>query len=207
MRILILGATGGLGTGLARALRGHELFLSGRRARELQALAEEVGGRALPADLTHELEVQALLAEVGELDALFHAVGLAAKSRVRETELSLLEDMLTTHVLSAAFLLKHARLRQGTRAVFFGAHPTYVQAPGFAAYAAAKGALEWYLGAARKELRQEGVRVVLVRLPAVATGLWAPLGGPPKGALSPDEAARRVLEGVFQEPPPEVLEV
>ncbi|MFN4232728.1 MAG: short-chain dehydrogenase, partial [Thermus sp.] len=50
-------------------------------------------------------------------------------------------------------------------------------------------------------------RLVLVRLPAVATGLWAPLGGPPKGALSPEEAVRRVLEGVFQEPPPEVLEV
>lgn len=207
MRILILGATGGLGTGLAQALRGHELFLSSRRARELQALAEEVGGRAFPADLTDELEVQALLEEVGELDMAFHALGLAARSPVREVGRSLLESMIQTHFLSTAFLLKHARFRQGARAVFFGAYPTYVQVPGFAAYAAAKGALEWYLEAARKELRREGVRLVLVRLPAVATGLWAPLGGPPKGALAPEEAARKVLEGVFQEPPPEVLEV
>lgn len=51
------------------------------------------------------------------------------------------------------------------------------------------------------------MHLVLVRLPAVATGLWAPLGGPPKGALSPEEAARKVLEGVLKDPPPEVLEV
>lgn len=207
MRILILGATGGLGSGLAQALQGHELLLSGRKARELQALAERVGGKALPADLTDELEAQALLAEAGELDMLLHAVGLAARGPVRDTGRDLLERMLQTHFLSAAFLLKHARFRQGGRAVFFGAYPTYVQVPGFAAYAAAKGALEWYLEAARKELRREGVRLVLVRLPAVATGLWAPLGGPPKGALTPEEAAQKVVEGVLREPPPEVLEV
>lgn len=207
MRILILGATGGLGRALAWNLRGHKLFLSARKAKELQALAEEVGGQALPAELTDELEVQALLEEAGPLDLVFHAVGLAAKASVREVGRGLLEGMLQAHFLSAGLLLKHARFQRGSRAVFFGAYPSYVQVPGFAPYAAAKGALEWYLEAARKELKKEGVRVVLVRLPAVATGLWTPVGGPPKGALSPEEAARKVLEGVLREPPPEVLEV
>lgn len=207
MRVLILGATGGIGGALARVLRGHQLFLSARKAKELQALAEEVGGQALPAELTDELEIQALLEEVGPLDLVFHAVGFAAKSGVREVGRGILEKILQTHFLSAAFLLKHARFQKGSRAVFFGAYPSYVQVPGFAPYAAAKGALEWYLEAARKELRKEGVRLVLVRLPAVATGLWKPIGGPPKGALPPEEAARRVVEGVLREPPPEVLEV
>jgi NAD(P)-dependent dehydrogenase (short-subunit alcohol dehydrogenase family) len=61
----------------------------------------------------------------------------------------------------------------------------------------ALAALETYLEVARKELRKEGVRLVLVRLPAVATPLWAPLGGPPRGAQAPDEAARKVLEAVL----------
>ncbi len=207
MRVLIAGATGGLGGALARALRGEELFLVGRRAQALGALAEEVGGRALPADLRDEVEVKALLEEVGPLDLLLHAVGQAAKGRVREVEGALLEDLLASHLLTAALLLKHARWREGARGVFFGAYPAYVRVSGFAAYAAAKGALEAYLEAARKELLREGVRLVVVRLPAVATGLWAPLGGPPRGALSPEEAARRVLEGVLREPPPELLEV
>lgn len=207
MRVLIAGATGGLGGAFARAFKGHELFLSGRRAGALLELARELGARALPADPADELEAKALLEEVGPLDLLVHAVGKAGRASVREAGRDFLEGMLAAHLLTAAFLLKHARFQRGARAVFFGAYPRYVQVPGFAAYAAAKGALEAYLEAARKELAREGVHLVLVRLPAVATGLWAPLEGPPKGALSPEEAARKVLEGVLKDPPPQVLEV
>ena len=207
MRVLILGATGGLGSALARRLRGEELLLSGRRAEALRALAGEVGGKALPADLEDELEAKALLEEAGPLDLLLHAVGRAGRAGVREAGRDLLEGMLSAHLLTAAFALKHARFQPGARAVFFGAYPAYVRVPGFGAYAAAKGALEAYVETARKELRRQGVQLVLVRLPAVATGLWTPLGGPPKGALAPEEAARRVLEGVLREPPPEVLEL
>lgn len=207
MRVLVLGATGGLGSALARALKGHELLLSGRRAGALRELAEELGAKALPADLEDPLEAQALLEEAGPLDLLLHSVGVAGRAPVRELGRDPLEGMLAANLLTAHHALKYARFRPGARAVFFGAYPQYVQVPGFAAYAAAKGALEAYLGAARRELRREGVHLVLVRLPAVATGLWAPLGGPPKGALAPEEAARRVLSGVLAEPPPETLEV
>jgi cyclic-di-GMP-binding biofilm dispersal mediator protein len=207
MRVLITGATGGLGGALARALKGQELFLSGRRAGPLLELAQATGGKPLPADLSDELEARALLEEVGPLDLLFHAVGVAGRHPVREVSREALEGMLAAHLLTAAFLLKHARFNKGARAVFFGAYPAYVRVPGFAAYAAAKGALEAYLEAAKKERAREGVHLVLVRLPAVATGLWTPLGGPPKGALSPEEAAGRVLEGVLRDPPPQVLEV
>ncbi|GAA6756635.1 SDR family NAD(P)-dependent oxidoreductase [Thermus thalpophilus] len=207
MRVLVLGATGGLGSALARALKGHELLLSGRRAGALRELAEELGAKALPADLSDELEAQALLEEAGPLDLLLHAVGVAGRAPVRELGRNLLEEMLSIHLLTAHHALKYARFRPGARAVFFGAYPHYVQVPGFAAYAAAKGALEAYLGAARREFRREGVHLVLVRLPAVATGLWTPLGGPPKGTLTPEEAAKRVLAGVLAEPPPETLEV
>ncbi|WP_038057113.1 SDR family NAD(P)-dependent oxidoreductase [Thermus amyloliquefaciens] len=207
MRVLVLGATGGLGKALSRLLRGEEPFLSGRRAEPLRALAAEVGGKALPADLEDELEAKALLEEAGPLDLLLHAVGRAGRAGVQEVGRDGLEGMLAAHLLTAAFALKYARFRPGARAVFFGAYPAYVRVPGFGAYAAAKAALEAYLEVARKELRRQDVRLVLVRLPAVATGLWTPLGGPPKGALAPEEAARRVLEGVLREPPPEVLEL
>ena len=133
-------------------------------------LAREVGARALPADLADELEAKALLEEAGPLDLLVHAVGKAGRASVREAGRDLVEEMLAAHLLTAAFVLKHARFQKGARAVFFGAYPRYVQVPGFAAYAAAKGALEAYLEAARKELLREGVHLVLVRLPAVATG-------------------------------------
>jgi len=198
MRILILGATGGLGQALARALRGQgELLLVGRKPEALRDLAQEVGGKPLPGDLSDELQAEALLEEAGPVDLLFHAVGVAGRASVREAGRNFLEGMLSAHFLTAANVLKHARFGQGARAVFFGAYPAYVRVPGFGAYAAAKAALETYLEVARKELRKEGVRLVLVRLPAVATPLWAPLGGPPRGAQAPDEAARKVLEAVL----------
>ncbi|NGO39058.1 SDR family NAD(P)-dependent oxidoreductase [Limisphaera ngatamarikiensis] len=198
MRILILGATGGLGQALARQLQGQgELLLVGRRPQVLRDLAQELGGSSLRGDLSDELEASALLEQAGPVDLLFHAVGVAGRAPARETGRQLLEAMLSAHFLSAANVLKYARFGQGARAVFFGAYPAYVRVPGFGAYAAAKAALEAYLEVARKELRKDGVRLILVRLPAVATPLWTPLGGPPRGALAPEEAARKVLEAVL----------
>jgi short-subunit dehydrogenase len=50
-RVLLTGATGGLGHAIARALaaRGAQLVLTGRRTDVLQPLAREVGGRAVAA--------------------------------------------------------------------------------------------------------------------------------------------------------------
>lgn len=56
MKTLIIGATGGIGSSLARLLQGRaELWLTGRRAEALAALARETGGRAVPLDLESEL--------------------------------------------------------------------------------------------------------------------------------------------------------
>ena len=43
------------------------------------------------------------------------------------------------------------------------------------------------------QLRRDKVEVTVVRLPAVDTGLWLPVGKPPRGALSPDDAVRQIL--------------
>ena len=53
-RVLLTGATGGLGHAIARALaaRGASLVLTGRRADVLEPLADEVRGRAVGADLS-----------------------------------------------------------------------------------------------------------------------------------------------------------
>ena len=52
-RVLLTGATGGLGQAIARALaaRGRSLVLTGRRAEVLEPLARETGGRVVVSDL------------------------------------------------------------------------------------------------------------------------------------------------------------
>src|SRR5204862_6875399 len=69
-RVLLTGATGGLGPAIARALaqRGGQLVLTGRRAEVLDPLATELGARALTMDLAQPGAVERLLEEAGEVD-------------------------------------------------------------------------------------------------------------------------------------------
>lgn len=62
MNTLLLGATGGIGQALARGMAGRvgRLWLSGRNGAVLAALARDLGALAVPTELAHELEVQAL---------------------------------------------------------------------------------------------------------------------------------------------------
>lgn len=201
MRSLVIGASGGIGGAVARLLLGRgEVFLAARRP-------ERAPRGAVQLDVTDELEVHALFQSLPPLDLLVYAVGAVERAPLRELSRSRFEELLAANLTGAFLVLKHARFAPGGKGVFLGAYPRYVQVPGFSAYAAAKAGLEALLESARREYRKEGVHLALVRLPAVATGLWAPLGGPPKGALSPEAAAQRLLEEVLKDPPPEVVEI
>lgn len=201
MRSLVIGASGGIGGAIARLLFGRgEVFLAARRM-------EKAPPGAVRLEVTDELEVHAFFQSLPPLDLLVYAVGAVERSPLRGLPRSAFETVLGANLTGAYLVLKHARFTPGGRGVFLGAYPGYVRVPGFAAYAAAKAGLEALLDVARKEFRREGVHLILVRLPAVATGLWTPLGGPPKGALSPEEAASRLLSEALKDPPPEVVEI
>src|SRR5437016_5760379 len=71
-RVLLTGASGGIGHAIARAFasRGAQLILTGRRVETLTALAEEVSGQTIACDLADRREVERLIAEVGQVDIL-----------------------------------------------------------------------------------------------------------------------------------------
>lgn len=209
MNALLLGATGGIGQALARGLAGRvgRLWLSGRNGAVLSSLAHNLGALAVPTELGQELEVQALAQEVGPLDLLVYAAGAVYKAGLRQQGMSDFAGLAAVNLEGLALLLKYTTFNPQARVVVLGVYPDLVSVPGLSAYAATKLGAEGLLSVARKEFRREGVRFCLVRLPAVATGLWAPLGGAPKNALHPDQAAARILEGILSEPMPEVLEV
>jgi cyclic-di-GMP-binding biofilm dispersal mediator protein len=206
---LLLGATGGIGQALARRLAAQEgqLWLSGRKGQVLADLARELGALAVPTELGSALEVQALAEEVGPLDLMIYAAGAVSKASLREQEVGDLERLITANLGGLALLLKYLRFNPNARVVVLGVYPEFVSVPGLSAYTASKLGAEGLLNVARKEFRREGVRFCLVRLPAVATGLWAPLGGAPKSALSPDLVATRIMEEALREPVPEVVEI
>lgn len=79
--VLILGASGGIGSALARRLAaaGQRLVLGGRDAGRLSALAGETGAIAVSLDATRPAEVEAAagraVEELGRLDGVANCVG------------------------------------------------------------------------------------------------------------------------------------
>ena len=115
---LVTGASGGLGSAIARALHGQgaKVGLSGTRREALEALAAELGESAvvLPADLGDAKSVEALVptaeAALGAVDILVNNAGVTRDNlflRMKDEEW----DQVLAVNLTAAFRLARACLK------------------------------------------------------------------------------------------------
>lgn len=207
--VIVVGATGGLGHPIARALAaaGCRLTLVGRDAERVRAAG--VAGLAVGADVrkpaSAPLIVEAAQAEYGGIDGIVYAAGAVAFGAVDETPDEVMIDLFTLNALAPIRLLRAAlpALRASAEAGRepFVAHISAVVAEqpqaGMAAYSASKAALMGYDAAAARELRREGIRLVDVRPPHTETGLaQRPLAGTaprlPQG-LEPQQVADRIV--------------
>lgn len=215
MTTLILGATGGIGSALARTLagRGERLLLSGRDETKLRPLAGELGAWAQPADLGYESHVRTLLgaaqAHLGggpaPLTTLIYAAGAALPQPLAESEAAQVRAVWNANYFGALWTLKYGLplLSSGGRVYLLGARPEYAAARGFSQYAASKAALAALAGVTRLERR--GLSVTLVLPPAVATPLWDQVGRVPPGALAPGVVAAAIAEHMDGAPSSELV--
>jgi 3-oxoacyl-[acyl-carrier protein] reductase len=189
-RVLVTGASGGIGGACARAFlaEGAEVVAHYHRGRER---AEAVGGVELVgADLTREDEVDRMFAEAGRLDVCAAVAGVWPSEDVPVWELSLERWRATIDAnLTATFLTARGFLGQleGDGAlVLVGSTAGLFGEAGHADYAAAKSAL---LGGLLLSLKNEvGRRSPGVRVNAVAPG-WteSPMT---RGHVSDEQVAR-----------------
>jgi short-subunit dehydrogenase len=184
--MLITGATGGIGTAIAREMArvGATLVLAGRDVEALKKLAAEVNGHPIPGDLLDADSVDRLVGAAeqfaGRVDVLINNAGrgyfgpLAAMPTEQVADLIRLN--LTVPILLTRRVLP-AMLRQGRgRIVFVGSIAGVVGVPHEAVYAAAKGGLVPFADSLVDELAGTGVGVTMVVPAAVATSFFRKRG-------------------------------
>lgn len=150
---LITGASGGIGSSIAKALhaQGATVALSGTRAVALQALAEELGERAIivPCNLSDSTAVEALIPSVeeklGGLDILVNNAGITRDMlaiRMKDEDWQAVIDVNLTSAfrLSRAALKSMLRKRAG-RIITITSVVGVMGNAGQANYAAAKAGL------------------------------------------------------------------
>ncbi|MER8039018.1 SDR family NAD(P)-dependent oxidoreductase [Streptomyces hydrogenans] len=204
--ILVVGATGAVGGQAAGQLagRGAALALAGRDPGRLRERASALGGRPRRSFDAYDLDGCARLAawaegELGRLDALVVAVGVAGFGAAAEVSDASAEHLLTVNALAPMAVVRGSLdvlSPGGAVAVVTGA---IVDRPvrGMADYAAAKTALATWLGVVGREVRRDRIGVMDVRMPHLDTPFaaraavgTAPALGP---GADPVEAVREHL--------------
>ena len=174
-RILITGASGGIGRELAFALaaEGAELILTGRRGVELEDLASAIanlGGRAnvVVCDLAEPGAPASLIDRCGPqtLDAIVNCAGISHFGLFEDLPPLELQRIWQTNVLAPMQLAQAAlpRLRAQGQGLIVNVGSIFgsIAFPCFTAYSASKFALRGFSEALRRELQGSGVAVLYV---------------------------------------------
>ena len=205
-KILLTGATGGLGAALARAMhaKGARLLLSGRRLDVLEPLAPELSAQAVAADLSQRAEVERLAGQAGDIDILIANAALPATGHLLELSQQQIDTMLAVNFdapIALVRALAPAMVARGRgHIVLISSLSGKSAGPASSVYSASKFGLRGFAHGARSDLRGTGVGVSVI-LPGFIrdAGMFADSGvklPPGVGTSSPEQVASAVVTAV-----------
>jgi 3-oxoacyl-[acyl-carrier protein] reductase len=207
MTALVTGASGGIGSAVAKALAGQgaRVALSGTREEALKAVAAEIGGDCviLPCNLSDAASVDALVPSaveaLGQLDILVNNAGVTRDNLIMRMKDEEWDDVIRIN-LEAAFRLIRAASKPMMKARF-GRIITITSVvgatgnPGQANYAASKGGLTAMSKALAQELASRNITVNCVAPGFITSPMTDVLPDAQKEALTARIPAGRLGEG------------
>jgi NAD(P)-dependent dehydrogenase (short-subunit alcohol dehydrogenase family) len=180
---LITGGNSGIGLATARRFiaEGAKVAITGRSKQTLQAAAAELGPNllAIEADLKDVKQIDRAIAETvqafGKIDIVFANAGIGGLTPVGNTALDVFEDIIRTNLTGVFFTVQAAvpHLRDKASIILNGSVLAFGGSPGWAAYAASKGAVRSMTSVLAAELAPRGIRVNQVTPGAARTPIWS----------------------------------
>ena len=207
-RVLLTGASGGLGQALARQLAaaGAELLLAGRDADKLRHLQQSLPGHhaIVQADLNDAAGITAVARAANEfpIDALINNAGIGCFGLLEQQPWAEVEQVLVTNLATPIRLtqavLAGLKARPAAAVVNIGSTFGSIPFAGFAAYSSAKAGLRGFSQALRRELADTRVAVIHIAPRAIETALNSPAVNALNRALknrsdSADEVAAKII--------------
>ena len=208
-RVLLTGASGGLGARLAHALAdaGASVTVSGRDRAKLEGLAGDLGGdghQVAVVDLGRPGGAEQLVREVGTVDCLVANAALPATGRITDLSGDEVAKMLRVNLeapihLTQAFLPGMIERGQG-KVVLMGSLAGKAGSPRSSVYNATKFGLRGFAFGLRADLVGTGVGVTVVAPGFVRdVGMFAETGlEAPRvlGTTTPERVVAAVLEAI-----------
>lgn len=188
-RVLVTGASGGIGGAIARELarRGAKVVLSGRKPDVLAELRAELGAESFVADLSHPDGIADLLAKLGDIDVLVANAGLPGTVHISDwsnDEIARVLDVnLRAPILLARGLIAQMADRGGGHMVFVSSLAGLMASPMSSIYSASKYGLRGFAQCLRLDLNEANIGVSCV-FPGIIrdAGMFVASGGkPPRG--------------------------
>ena len=215
-KALITGATGGIGSAIARALhsQGAEVILSGTRQGALNELAHELSDRAhsIAADLSDKSSIDALIKQISDIstdgvDIVINNAGIVRDNllvRMKDEEWNQVLDInLVAGYKLIQGLMRGMMKRRWGRIIGISSVVGATGNPGQANYAAAKAGMIGFSKALAQEVATRGITVNVIAPGMIQTAMTDELNEDqsarllstiPLGRLgSPEEIAASVI--------------
>jgi uncharacterized protein len=211
-RILVTGASSGIGEAIARELdsRGYDLILVARRREPLEALASELGAESIAADLTSDRSrARVVRAAKGRVVGVVNNAGQAGFGDLVDHDAQAEEAIFRTNAL-ALFDLTNTFVRdlveRGEGAILnVGSITAFAPFPHNATYAATKAFVQSFSEALHQELSGTGVSCTVVSPGPTRTPIWErSQGGSLEGVGGPllwqtaEQVAREAVDGMVE---------
>lgn len=208
MKVLVTGASGGIGetVAIALAMEGASVAIAARRETELRRVARNIkamGGSVtiLPTDLRDRKQILSMIedsvAELGGLDVLVNNAGVGHWEAIADAEIDKWRDEVEVNLLAPMYATRFAvdvMLKQlSGHVVVVSSLAGRFPGPGYPGYTASKSGLNAFTDSVLYDLSSKGIRVTLIEPGEVDTAMQSEEDRGSGKFLEPEDIADAII--------------